>query len=215
MPPRASMRRCSSARFGLWSSVRRRALSCPALPFAAARQRTARESPTFATRSLQEPGGRCPRAGSSGKTRPKIMVEPSMSSCCRAFARNSSSLRAHASATARRRLSSVSEGWAARRACKFTGSLSVRWSTQRLPLWPSRTQKPTTASPSGERSSMSRTCLSSCISLPPCQQATPRSSSSFPTRASRDVGFLTGAWRQRLCSSASCACASSPRRLRS
>mmetsp|Transcript_56229 Transcript_56229/g.176592 ORF Transcript_56229/g.176592 Transcript_56229/m.176592 type:complete len:263 (-) Transcript_56229:219-1007(-) len=211
-PPRASMRRCSSGRFGLWSSERRMAVSCSALFPEVARQITARESPTFAMRSLQEPAGRCPRGASSGKTRPRIMVDPSINSCCLAFARNSSSARAHASTTARRRHSSASEGCAARRACRWMGRRSARWSTQRLPQWPSRTQNPTTTCPAAERSSMSKMCRSSCISLPPCQQATPRSSASLPTCASREVGFLAVCCWQRLCSSASCACASSPKR---
>mmetsp|Transcript_39301 Transcript_39301/g.111104 ORF Transcript_39301/g.111104 Transcript_39301/m.111104 type:complete len:295 (-) Transcript_39301:76-960(-) len=181
------MRRCSSGRMGLWSSDRgtARRRSAPPSPrgAAAARQRTARESPTFATSTRQAPG-----APGVGKRRARIRVEPSRTSSWRALCRNSPSAAAQASVTACARCSSVNDGLALRHFCRCAVRRSTRWSTQRLPEWPSRTQKPWTGSPSGDSRAMSSRCLSSCTSLLPCQDEALAATESLPTRTSCTAG---------------------------
>mmetsp|Transcript_1265 Transcript_1265/g.2904 ORF Transcript_1265/g.2904 Transcript_1265/m.2904 type:complete len:227 (-) Transcript_1265:554-1234(-) len=134
-PPQLSIRRCSSGRPGLWSSDNLRAPSV--LP--CCRQRTARESPRLATSSLLLVFCR----PSSGQIRHSTMVVPSRASLSRAFTRNSSSVKTHASVTACFKCSSVSAGFAERHFWRFLGSQSIMMSTQRLPEWPSKTMTPT------------------------------------------------------------------------
>mmetsp|Transcript_8927 Transcript_8927/g.24749 ORF Transcript_8927/g.24749 Transcript_8927/m.24749 type:complete len:245 (+) Transcript_8927:239-973(+) len=147
IPPLASIRRCSSGLLGLWSSDRGTATSWgpPAAMLLPPRQSTARESPTQATSNRQQPGVRDSLAtdGSTwGYTSAKTIVEPSKTSCCRAFFRKSSSVSRQASRTACVRCSSASRGFAERQRCRFPGNCSTTWSTHMLPEWPSSTAKP-------------------------------------------------------------------------
>mmetsp|Transcript_78388 Transcript_78388/g.196850 ORF Transcript_78388/g.196850 Transcript_78388/m.196850 type:complete len:250 (+) Transcript_78388:323-1072(+) len=150
-PPLDSMRLLSSARPGLWSSVRRTVLSLPPCE----RYRTARESPRLHSNSLHlpellEPSK--PMRPSSGKIRPISAVEPSSTSRSRALTRNSSSVRTQASVTACRKVSSVRAGLADKHFWRFLGSHSINISTHKLPECPSRTRKPTMRRPSGASS---------------------------------------------------------------
>mmetsp|Transcript_60174 Transcript_60174/g.176587 ORF Transcript_60174/g.176587 Transcript_60174/m.176587 type:complete len:205 (-) Transcript_60174:597-1211(-) len=145
-PPTDSIRRRSSALPGLWSSERRTAERRPPCE----RHSTARESPRLAISNLN-----LPPLLSSCHIRPVIMVEPSRTSRSRALVRNSSSVRIVASVTACFRCSSVSAGFAEMHFWRFLGSRSTASSQQRLPEWPSRTQKPTMRWPPGPLSSMS------------------------------------------------------------
>mmetsp|Transcript_91829 Transcript_91829/g.205141 ORF Transcript_91829/g.205141 Transcript_91829/m.205141 type:complete len:260 (+) Transcript_91829:740-1519(+) len=89
-----------------------------------------------------------------------------------------------ASCTACVMVSSLSFAFELRHFWRFPGKCSTTWSTQRLPEWPSSTQKPAMRCPSGDSSSISRIYLSSCTSLLLCQQATPAVSCNLPTRTS-------------------------------
>mmetsp|Transcript_76528 Transcript_76528/g.234244 ORF Transcript_76528/g.234244 Transcript_76528/m.234244 type:complete len:266 (-) Transcript_76528:80-877(-) len=150
--------------------------------------------------------------------RQMIIVEPSSTSRSRALARNSSSVSTHASVTAWRNVSSVNDGFAAKHFWRFLGNQSMSASTQRLPEWPSKTQKPIIRWPPGASNWTFIMYRSSCTSLFPCQVAAPTDTCRRPTC----VSWVSDSFKKvlelprsdtcwcRLISSFSCTCPYSP-----